>query len=41
MRSRQRLARLEAYQRRRMPFSHFVSIVLVPWGLPAGTDHET
>jgi hypothetical protein len=41
MRPRQRLARIEAYQRRRMPFSHFVSIVLVPWERPVGTDQET
>jgi hypothetical protein len=41
MRYRQRVTRLEAYRRRRLPPSHFVSSVYVPWDLPSGMDQET
>jgi hypothetical protein len=41
MRYRQRVTRLEGYRRRRMPPSHFVSSVYVPWELPEGMDQET
>jgi hypothetical protein len=40
MRFRQRITRIEAY-RRRLPPSHFLMSVRVPWDLPAGMDQET
>jgi hypothetical protein len=41
MRYRQRVTRIEEYRRRRMPPSHFLMSVQVPWDLPAGMDQET
>jgi hypothetical protein len=41
MRYRQRVTRIEEYQRRRLPPSHFVMSVRVPWDLPAGMDQDT
>jgi hypothetical protein len=38
---RHRMTRLEEYRRRRMPPSHFVVSVRVPWDLPRGIDQET
>jgi hypothetical protein len=41
MRYRHRIVRLEEYRRTRLPPSHFVMSVRVPWDLPAGMDQET
>jgi hypothetical protein len=41
MKYRQRVMRLEGYRRTRLPPSHFVMSVRVPWDLPAGMDQET
>jgi hypothetical protein len=41
MRFRQRITRIEEYRGRRMPPSHFLMSVRVPWDLPAGMDQET
>jgi hypothetical protein len=41
MRYRQRVIRLEEYQRRHTPPSHFVTSVQVPWDLPADMHQET
>jgi hypothetical protein len=41
MRYRQRVTRIEEYQRRRLPPRHFVMSVRVPWDLPAGMDQDT
>jgi hypothetical protein len=41
MRYRQRVTRIEAYHRRRMPPSHFIASIRVPWDLPSGMDQET
>jgi hypothetical protein len=38
---RQRIIRLEEYRRKRLPPSHFLTIVRVPWPLPAGMDQLT
>jgi hypothetical protein len=36
-----RLARLEAYRRRRAPTNHLLTSVGVPWDLPPGMDADT
>jgi hypothetical protein len=41
MRFRQRITRMEAYRRRRLPPSHFRMSVRVPWDLPEGMDQGT
>ena len=41
MRYRQRVMRIEEYRRRRMPPSHFVVSVHVPWDLPRGMNQDT
>ena len=41
MRYRQRVMRIEEYRRCRMPPSHFVVSVHVPWDLPRGMNQDT
>jgi hypothetical protein len=41
MRYRQRVTRIEEYQRKRLPLSHFLIPVRVPWNLPPSMDQAT